>query len=175
MINPKCKICGKTLDRKTAYCIKKNDKNQYYCSEEEYNIWINEKEKKEEIRNCISSISCCVMSKVCWIDIENCISFLNKFYSLDQILDYIKYDAERILDILSDKDFQSNVAKVRYVIAVIQNNINDYIQSVEQAHPQELTEIDFYIAPFKYKPTNMRRAMIEIEEAEDGDLDDDGE
>lgn len=172
-MDPKCKICGKTLDRKTAYCVRKNGKNFYYCSQEEYDRWTDEKDKKEKIKNYISSLSNCGMSTICWTEINNCISLLIKFYSLDQILDYLRYDTERILNILSDKDFQSNLAKVRYVIAIIQNNIEDYTRDAEiqATDSQELTEVDFYMAPFKYKPTNMRRAMIEIEEAEDGELD----
>ena len=33
----KCRICTNKLTTDVAYCVKVNGRNQYYCSEEEYN------------------------------------------------------------------------------------------------------------------------------------------
>lgn len=33
----KCQICGKSIDRSTAYKVVVGDANKYFCSEEEFN------------------------------------------------------------------------------------------------------------------------------------------
>ena len=44
----KCRICTNKLTTDVAYCVKVNGRNQYYCSEEEYNKVRLNKDKYEK-------------------------------------------------------------------------------------------------------------------------------
>ena len=47
----KCKICGNKNEKADSYCIVVNGKNNYYCSEMEYNAHQKEKEYKDLFYN----------------------------------------------------------------------------------------------------------------------------
>ena len=174
MANPKCILCGKEVDRKTAYKVKKGSKNIYYCNKEEYDEWVS---AEKEIDNFTHSIWYLIEEVLdtketySWKEIRGMISDLHKKYSLDQIEGYLESETDRISHILKNKSFSNNYAMTRYYIAVVKNNIDVYYKdfdSEEEEIPQIKIVEDFYMTPPKYKQIK-RRAMIDIEKLGDDD------
>lgn len=176
MPNPKCRFCGKEVKRKEAFLVKKGAKNLYYCNEQEYNNWLLQQKQEEELRNSIyyeiEDIIGVITDNRNWNRIRDMVDFLSQSYSLAQINDYVVSNSSKISNILSKKTFSGESNIVKYCVAVIQNNIKSY-QPVEEEHiERESIDVDFYMAPVNYKPTNQRRSMIEIEQLDsDGDGD----
>ena len=174
-INPKCKICGKTLDRKTAYKIISNGKNLYYCNEKEYADWKSKKDNEEKLIEQIMFVVTQTLniefSDLVYNNIKSMISSLKQLYSLEQIFQYVNNESERISDILSKKDFKNCYNMIRYYIAVVKNNIGDYIfESKDDINSQIKIVEDFYMAPIlKYKSSKVRRSGIDIEKLGDED------
>ena len=173
MANPKCKICGREVDRKTAYKVTKISKNYYYCSKEEYDEWLSKEREldvfvEEKIIPIVVKTVGTEFDVLCKKDIREMVSFLNKSYSLDQILGYLEYDSERISNILNNKGFCNTFSMIRYYIAVVKNNF----KVVETKRPpQDKVVEDFYMAPVNYKYCQRKRSAVEMENLEDVDLD----
>lgn len=52
----KCQICGKSIDRSTAYKVVVGGVNKYFCSEEEFNA---EKARKDHAKEVLETIAEC--------------------------------------------------------------------------------------------------------------------
>ena len=52
----KCQICGKSIDRSTAYKIVVGGTNKYFCSEEEFNA---DKARKDHAKEVLETIAEC--------------------------------------------------------------------------------------------------------------------
>ena len=50
----KCQICGKSIDRSTAYKVVVGGVNKYFCSEEEFNA---EKARKDHAKEVLETIT----------------------------------------------------------------------------------------------------------------------
>lgn len=176
----KCRFCGKELNIDDAYKVNIGKRNAYYCDQQEYDMKMEEKanllaeqeqerlkiEHNKELRSSIYSAAerVCgrIFNKTSWMDINKTVSFLNEQYSLEQIDEYVNNEAQRFLDILAKKDFNTEFAKIRYYTAVVRNNISDYysLDTIEIPQPKEIV---FDMPPVKYKQKKKRRAMVDIE------------
>ena len=116
----KCKKCGKQLTTDTSFKVVRNGKNEYYCSEEEYNELLKEKEERNKCLELISSV----------FGIEYCPPMVVK--ELNSIAKHYNY--KTIMDTFNDKEVKStvewfldnngfNFGTVRYVFTIIENNI----------------------------------------------------
>ena len=52
----KCQICGKSIDRSTAYKVVVGGSNKYFCSEEEFNA---DKARKDHAKEVLETIAEC--------------------------------------------------------------------------------------------------------------------
>ena len=170
-MNPKCKICGKELDRNTAYKVVLHRKNYYYCSEEEYLLYLSDEQKREESLSELYEVmqhTSETVSDSSLRTIKDVVDELVKKYPQQQVLDYLKRSSSHIHGILSRKTFTSDSNKIKYYAAIVKNHIGEYIDFKVAAEP---VEVDFYFAPNNYKPSKIRRAMVDIEQMEDNDVD----
>ena len=131
----KCKICKKQLTTDTSFKVVRNGKNEYYCSEEEYNELLKEKEDRNKCLELIASV----------FNIEYCPPMVVK--ELNNISKH--YDYKTIIDTLNDKEVKStiewfldnngfNFGTVRYVFTIIENNID----KIFKQRKKELEQIE---------------------------------
>ena len=131
----KCKICKKQLTIDTSFKVVRNGKNEYYCSEEEYNELLKEKEERNKCLELISSV----------FGIEFCPPMVVK--ELNNIAKH--YDYKTIIDTFNDDEVKNtvgwfldnngfNFGTVRYVFTIISNNI----ARVYKKRKKELEQIE---------------------------------
>ena len=131
----KCKICKKQLTTDTSFKVVRNGKNEYYCSEEEYNELLKEKEDRNKCLELIASV----------FNIEYCPPMVVK--ELNSIAKHYNY--KTIMDTFNDKEVKStvewfldnngfNFGTVRYVFTIIENNI----ARVYKQRKEELAKIE---------------------------------
>ena len=131
----KCKICKKQLTTDTSFKVVRNGKNEYYCSEEEYNELLKEKEERNKCLELISSV----------FGIEFCPPMVVK--ELNNIAKHYNY--ETIIDTFNDVEVKNtvgwfldnngfNFGTVRYVFTIIENNID----KIFKQRKKELEQIE---------------------------------
>ena len=169
MANPKCRVCGKTLKKKDAFVVKVNGKNQYYCNEQEYNDYMaalkSEADFYEEVQY-VFDINFCFSNEYSFKRIKQSIKQLLTEYTREQILWFLNNNAAMMNRALDKKEpFPSEYNRVSYVLAIIKNNIRDYLINHPVPYkPAAPVEVNYYMPTvIKYRPSNKRRAMIDIE------------
>ena len=126
---PKCTICKKDLNKTEAYVVETTSEKtgrttrKYYCSEEEYNKMIKEREDKNatyaEIMKYFPSIKMVKdLPRVFFMEMTG----LAEVHGWDNILRYLQDDEEYLHDVMS-KDFVSCNGKANYLYKVILNRI----------------------------------------------------
>ena len=160
----KCKICGTKTERKDAYKIVVNGKNNYYCNEEEYNSWI----KKREIRD----NTYILIYEVFGRKITNTILFkevdeLSNIYTFEKIYSYIKENQDYLYSVMK-KINSKEYGKIRYFTAILKNNLGDYEYINETENIYMSSEVD--IPKNKFKRSKKRKALIEYEMEERDEL-----
>lgn len=121
-----CKICGNKGTTDTFYCVEDNSKRKYYCNQEEYEQFINEKLKRDELIKYIAEdvfeyeegqiVSPVLLKKI---------KELNGFYDYDVINECFKVNKDNIQYWIKTKNFTSEYNMVSYVMKIIEGNIND--------------------------------------------------
>lgn len=153
----KCRICGKKLNTETAYKVVVKNKNKYYCSEEEYNNYMQQREYNEALVEDIKKTLCCIMD----------VGFLGNTFIYKEweewkkiapnevILNYLTENKEFLcgkLKILAGNEY----GRIKYLSTVIKNNLSDYQNQAPsitiENHIKDVS-IDEYIA--KYLDSNL--------------------
>lgn len=157
---PKCKACGKEIDRKTAYKIIEKEKNLYYCSEEEYKKVMKMKKAIEDTHLLICDIFGyqvlhTVLNKEwnAWREITND----------TMILRYLKENKAKLSEAMQRKSFASEYASIRYFSAILKNNLKDFADTYTDN--EELcarSEIEIYES--KKSKTPPRKGFADIED-----------
>lgn len=117
----KCKICGKQLTTDIAYKVRKGNKNNYYCSEEEY-----QKLQKavEDRDNCYYTAGRIMRVPLITPSMKKEINMLSEYYDFVVIERTFRQQKEVIQRFLERGNYNSEYARVRYVMTIIRNNIN---------------------------------------------------
>lgn len=131
----KCKICKKELTTDVAYKVIANNKNVYYCNEEEYQNELKEKQQKD---NCYNTIKSILNEPFVTPMMKKEISKLKGFYSYIVIEKTFKECEENIKWFLNNKEYNTEYAKIRYIITIIQNNIN----TTYKKHIQDIKKME---------------------------------
>lgn len=125
----KCKICKKEIDKKNAFIL---NNGKYCCNENEYNNYNNENLLWNELYDYIKfnifsyeknmNLSTYLIKKL---------KELRVSYSYKIILEtFEKYKDTIIYWIKSKKELDTEIRKISYMMAIINNNINDvYLKS----------------------------------------------
>lgn len=129
----KCQICGKKIDRETAYKVEINGLNKYFCSQEEYEA---ERERKAKKKRNLEVIAECY---------QYCVDYIEPPYNIirkelkegwlagideDVICAFIEESREKLKDVTErkitrDGQFDSIYGACRYVGSIIRREIID--------------------------------------------------
>lgn len=135
----KCGICGKKIDKDTAYCIIRPSGNKYYghyyCSKEEYdNAQIDKVVKQKTIDLCEEILD----THFNQYYIKTMLGEVAQHYSYDLIFNYM-YDSQDFLyKLLKSKTFVSMYNEVRYFKVYLLNHLSDYKKMISQEEIQRV-------------------------------------
>lgn len=130
-----CKLCKNKLTTDVAYKIINGKTNTYYCSQEEYENFIKDGEKKN---SCFETIAAIMQIPVVTPVMKKEVNKLNNYYDYIVIERTFKECENNIRWFLNNKDNSSEYGKTKYIITVVSNNIN----AVQKKYIQELKELE---------------------------------
>lgn len=135
----KCQICGKKINTSEAYKIQIKNKNKYYCSEEEYQKDLWQKQAKDQCFNTILEImNIPFVTPMMKKELNN----LNKFYDFNIIENTFKRYIKQIQWFLNNNNSSSEYGKTRYIMTIIQNNINAVATEIKNIHQEREKELN---------------------------------
>lgn len=158
----KCKICNHKIDRDNSYKILLNGKNNYYCSEKEYNEWLSNKKIKDNTYSLIYDI---FGRKVTHTILYKEVDELSNVYTYSKIFAYLKENYDYLCKVMS-KEFAGEYAQIRYFTAILKNSLADF-SYIEKDVIKKSVNMDFVNAKFTRK--TKRKPLVEYEIG--GDLD----
>ncbi|MGG2091336.1 hypothetical protein AB1283_01040 [Bacillus sp. S13(2024)] len=146
-----CAICKNKGNTDVFYKVTdEKGKSKYYCNKEEYDNFINEKNKRENLINYIlfdvfnyeegQLINSILFKKI---------KELNSFYDYEVVLECFGEQKENIQYWIKTKEFTSEYNMICYVMKIIEGNINDTHKKWKFKKKQELKRennlVDFEI------------------------------
>ena len=117
MAKCKCRICGTPHNTEDAYKVVVNNKNQYYCSQEEYEKDLTNKKKAAEDKERVYRLICDIMGEK---EILNTALWKektewNKAFSDEFIAKYLQENQTYLTSAITRLD-SSQFAKIRYLL-----------------------------------------------------------
>lgn len=126
----KCLICGKLIDKKTAYCIPTKNRNNYYCSEEEY---LARQREIEVFNKALEVIVECYQYCTGYAEppynlVKKELSDNLKVIPIETVKAFVEENREKLKKTIDRKieingQFQSFYFEVRYISAIIKREI----------------------------------------------------
>lgn len=165
MAKCKCRICGTPHNTEDAYKVVVNNKNQYYCSQTEYEEDLERRQKAKVDKDKVYNLICDMFG----YEIINTQFFAewmlwNKLKSNEIIYKYLRENEERLQEIC-DKPFNNEYQRIRYFSAVLKNSLRDYVPKVEViVEPPKVVVEESYETKYKAKT---RQALEDLEEDDD--------
>lgn len=124
---PKCRFCGKENKKsKEMYLYRNGKQNVYFCNEEHLIPWQKEEAIKKDI---FESVFFILDHETYNTSLLKEINNLLTTYKSQDVADYLSENKLDIYRIMSAKDFDSEYGAIRYLMAIIKNNMSDYIQT----------------------------------------------
>ena len=165
-----CSLCGRPLSISVAYCVINGPNRKYYCSKEEYDggaAYVAMRDKYENsIKDYVKSIIQCDVEIVTF---NSLLSIWLQDASYKKIYYYL-YDNENTLrNVITNKAISGGVQKLKYLSAIIVNNIVDYNPNTSKglvgpdSSLSDTTDYNIYM-PRTCPRKGMRRSMEELEE-----------
>lgn len=162
----KCRICGATLSTDTAYKLTgPNGKNAYYCSFEEYEAEEIRKQKAQADKDKVYKLICELLGAT---DIINSCLFKewvewNKVADDERIACYLQQNKDYLTRIMT-KANGTAYGRIRYLSAVIKNNITNFKEQKAniQVKPKIIIDETIYEAPLH--SLNKRRSLVDLED-----------
>lgn len=174
----KCQICGKSIDRSTAYKVVVGDANKYFCSEEEFNA---DKARKDHAKEVLETIAECY---------QYCSGYGEPPYNvvrkelkenlgavdIETIYQFVKENREKLKKTVDKKierdgPFSRAYFVFRYVSGIIKREILEKDWKAKQVAPTvQKTGIDlnFYNVKPNTNQLKKRRSLDELEDEVDG-------
>lgn len=161
----KCRICGASLNTKDAYKVVVNNKNQYYCNQNEYENDLAQKKKVAEDKKKIYDLICDIMGQK---DIINTAlwkekAVWNKAFSDEIIAKYLAENKNYLTSAIARLD-SSEYAKIRYLSAILKNSLGDFKPKAEVVITPQVVNEEHYETKYKSK---IRQALEDFEEEYD--------
>lgn len=177
----KCQICGKSIDRLTAYKVVVGGVNKYFCSEEEFNA---DKARKDRAKEVLETIAECY---------QYCSGYGEPPYNVvrkelkenlgavdaETIYQFVKENREKLKKTVDKKverdgPFSQVYFSFRYLSGIIKREILEKNWKAKQIAPQSvitigLGDIDFYKNTEKKHYSLKRRPLNELEDEVDVD------
>lgn len=165
MAKAKCRICGADIDTKTAYKVTdKNGKHKYFCSQSEFEKEEERKKKIAEDKDKIYRLICDIMDTK---EIVNTALYKewaewNKVANNSKIAQYLAENKDYLTSAIKRLS-SSEFAKIRYLSAILKNNLKDYKSKVvEQPKPKVVVEETIYEVPTQ--SIKRRRSLSDLED-----------
>ena len=167
-VKVKCKECGNKLERSDAYLVESISEKtlkinkKYYCDEKCY--------KKQETRKELIIKCNDLMEEILGIPIRSNIYF-NKMYSpiikrydYDVIYEFLTSEKDYIEQQMEDKDFNTVNVKLKYFLAIMQNNIGKYEQVIKnkESFKEDIKHEIFEDIEFKPVIEKKKRSLEDI-------------
>lgn len=148
----KCRICGADLDTETAYKVIIKNKNRYYCSQEEYETYVKEREHAEwlvaqikEALKHILNVPAIVNTYVYkeWAE-------WNKIASNEVILNYLLENKDLLHGRVAPMT-GNEFARIKYLSTILRNSLQSYQeqQAISKPHKQiKEVSVEEYVAKY---------------------------
>lgn len=149
MARCKCKICGAILDTQTAYKVVVKDHNKFYCSQEEYETYTEEKKKARQLEKDIKDILCDIFGTQI---IFNTLIFKEwqdwkKIASNEIILRYLQENEHMLHNkIIGVKNAEFN--RIKYFSTVLKNSLGDFKNKTTVTRKIKNITIEEYVAKY---------------------------
>lgn len=134
----KCKICGEKIDKSTAFChihvtSGGKEQKQYYCSKEEYEFML---EEKEYYKLCQYSTDDILGHPICNNARNKKLTELHdNGFMYKEIFQCIESMSEEIKGLFELNEITVEYHQIAYMFACIGNRIYDFV--LEQKHKEE--------------------------------------
>lgn len=163
----KCQWCKRELDTKIAYKEAVNGKNKYWCNDDCYKAYEEEKEKQtklkaeyDEIYELTKQIFGYEFTGYSLLKRE--IHAWEKVGSRQKIIAYLKCNQDW-LSTTMNKEFANDYNRVRYYSTIVASKLHDYKpKSVEVDKPKIVIDETIYESP-SYS-LNKRRSLADLED-----------
>ena len=177
----KCQICGKSIDRSTAYKVVVGGVNKYFCSEEEFNA---EKARKDHAKEVLETIAECYQycsgyGEPPYNVVKKELRENLKAVDVETIYQFVKENREKLKKTVDKKierdgPFSQVYFSFRYLSGIIKREILEKNWKAKQIIPQSvitigLGDIDFYKNTEKKHYSLKRRPLNELEDEVDVD------
>lgn len=162
----KCRICGESLDTKTAHLVVTNGKKAYYCSKEEYESDEVKKKKSAEDKDKVYRLVCDIIGRK---EILNSAlwkekAIWNKVANDEVIGQYLEENKDYLTSMICRLD-NVEYNRIRYLSAILKNKLGDYKPNVvvkDTEKPKVKVDESFYeSAPTTH---HRRRALADLED-----------
>lgn len=122
-----CKICKTKGDTDTFHKVTdEKGRNSYYCNQEEYENFINEKNKRKSLLEYIAlEVLNYDEGQIIHPIMIKKINEIHKFYDYEVIQECFKENKDTIQYWIKEKNFTNEYNMVSYVMKIIEGNIND--------------------------------------------------
>ena len=164
MAKCKCRICGTSHDTKDAYKVVVNNKNQYYCSQIEYEKDLAQKKKATADKDRVYYLICDilgvkeVLNTALWKEK----AVWNKAFSDEFIAKYLEENKSYLTSAIT-RLASSEYAKIRYLSTVLKNSLSDFKPKVAEVEkPKVVVDETIYDAPTH--SLNKRRSLEDVED-----------
>lgn len=147
----KCKKCRKELYNTEAYQIFEGTKKSYYCTEEEYNEILRE---KEQYNSCLENVAEITSVKFVPPIMIKKINEIRQFYDYYIIERTFKECQSTIQWSMDNREFNNEFAKAKYIMSIVANNI----AKVDKKIKQEKKELESLFA----KGNNIEFEIMDI-------------
>ena len=174
----KCQICGKSIDRSTAYKVVVGDVNKYFCSEEEFNA---DKARKDHAKEVLETIAECYQycsgyGEPPYNVVKRELKENLKAVDVETIYQFVKENREKLKKTVDKKverdgPFSQVYFSFRYVSGIIKREILEKDWKAKQVAPTiQKTGIDlnFYNVKPNTNQLKKRRSLDELEDEIDG-------
>ena len=176
----KCLICGKLIDKKTAYCVQTTSKNNYYCSEEEY---LTQKRAKEAYNDALTVITGCYQYCTGYAEppynlIRKELADNLKAIPIATIKAFVEENKEKLKKTIDRKietsgQFQAFYFEVRYISGIIKREILEKQWKESKPEPPAIIknagDTNYYEVTGGVTPQTRRPLSILMENIIDGD------
>lgn len=163
MAKAKCQWCKKEVDTKTAYKEVINGKNKYWCNDDCYKAYEEEKEKQaklkaeyDEIYELTKQIFGYEFTGYSLLKRE--VHAWEKVGSRQKIIAYLNENKEWLHDVMS-REFASDFNRVRYYSTIVIGKLYDWKSKVKVVEKPTAVEVDDNFELFD--PTPIIKPQIE--------------
>ena len=174
----KCQICGKSIDRSTAYKVVVGGTNKYFCSEEEFNA---DKARKDHAKEVLETITecyqyCAGYGEPPYNVVRKELKENLKAIDVETICQFVKENREKLKKTVEKKverdgPFSQVYFSFRYLSGIFNWVLLDKDWKAKQVAPV-VQKTGIYLNFYNVKPnTNQlkkRRSLDELEDEIDG-------